>query len=99
METIKDVVQLLSTFVIILVIFGFPLYGIIKKVPVYEASAGLQDILSSERSIGPALVEMLQRSGFDVQHEQRERGERGRDEDECGGVNASTVVCNRTRTG
>src|SRR5580765_4695709 len=37
METIKDVVQLLSTFVIILVIVGFPLYGIIKKVPVYEA--------------------------------------------------------------
>jgi spore maturation protein B len=37
METIKDVVQLLSTFVIILVIVGFPLYGIIKRVPVYEA--------------------------------------------------------------
>ena len=37
METIKDVVQLLSTFVIILVIVGFPLYGIFKKVPVYEA--------------------------------------------------------------
>src|SRR3954452_14595948 len=37
METIKDLVQILSTFVIIAVIVGFPLYGIIKRVAVYEA--------------------------------------------------------------
>ena len=37
MEAIKDSVQILSTFVIVLVLVGFPLYGIIKRVPVFEA--------------------------------------------------------------
>jgi len=37
METIKDSVQILSTFVIVAVLVGFPLYGIIKRVPVFEA--------------------------------------------------------------
>lgn len=37
MEVIKDAVQVISTFVIIGVLVGFPLYGIIKRVPVYEA--------------------------------------------------------------
>src|SRR3954469_24734268 len=37
METIKDSIQLLSTCVIVAVLVGFPLYGIIKRVPVYEA--------------------------------------------------------------
>ena len=37
MEAIKDAVQLLSTFVIVAVLVGFPLYGVIKRVPVYEA--------------------------------------------------------------
>jgi spore maturation protein B len=36
-EAIKDAVQLLSTFVIVAVLVGFPLYGVIKRVPVYEA--------------------------------------------------------------
>ncbi|HEX8521155.1 MAG TPA: nucleoside recognition domain-containing protein [Tepidisphaeraceae bacterium] len=36
MKTIIDLVQILSTFVIVLVLVGFPLYGIIKRVPVYE---------------------------------------------------------------
>jgi len=36
-ETIKDLVQILSTCVIILVLVGFPLYGVIKRVAVYEA--------------------------------------------------------------
>jgi len=34
---IRDFVQVLSTFVIIAVIVGFPLYGVIKRVAVYEA--------------------------------------------------------------
>ena len=37
MEAIKDAVQLLSTFVIVAVLVGFPLYGVFKRVPVYEA--------------------------------------------------------------
>jgi spore maturation protein B len=37
MEAIRDAVQVLSTFVIIAVLVGFPLYGILKRVPVYEA--------------------------------------------------------------
>ena len=37
METVKDAVQLLSTFVIVAVLVGFPLYGIIKRVPVYAS--------------------------------------------------------------
>jgi len=36
-EAIKDAVQLLSTFVIVAVLVGFPLYGVFKRVPVYEA--------------------------------------------------------------
>jgi spore maturation protein B len=36
MKTIQDLVQVLSTFVIVGVIVGFPLYGILKRVPVYE---------------------------------------------------------------
>ena len=37
MEIIKDAVQVISTFVIVAVLVGFPLYGIIKRVAVYEA--------------------------------------------------------------
>ncbi len=37
METIRAVVQVLSTVVIVAVIVGFPFYGILKRVPVYEA--------------------------------------------------------------
>jgi spore maturation protein B len=36
MKTIQDLVQVLSTFVIVAVIVGFPLYGILKRVAVYE---------------------------------------------------------------
>lgn len=36
MRTIIDSVQIASTFVIVLVLVGFPLYGVIKRVPVYE---------------------------------------------------------------
>ena len=37
MEAVKDFIQVLSTFVIIAVLVGFPLYGIIKRVPVYAS--------------------------------------------------------------
>src|SRR5205823_1398446 len=37
MNAIKDLVQVISTFVIVAVIVGFPLYGMIKRVPTYEA--------------------------------------------------------------
>lgn len=37
MEAIKDFIQVLSTFVIVAVLVGFPLYGVIKRVPVYES--------------------------------------------------------------
>jgi spore maturation protein B len=36
-KAVLDLIQVLSTFVILAVLVGFPLYGIIKKVPVYEA--------------------------------------------------------------
>src|SRR5439155_21285841 len=35
-KNIQDLVQIISTFVILGVIVGFPLYGIIKRVAVYE---------------------------------------------------------------
>jgi spore maturation protein B len=37
METVRDVLGLLSFFVIPLMLVGFPLYGLYKRVPVYEA--------------------------------------------------------------
>ena len=36
METIRAVIDVLSVFVLPAIIVGFPLYGMIKKVPVYE---------------------------------------------------------------
>jgi len=35
-KTLQDLVQVLSTFVIVAVIVGFPLYGLFKRVAVYE---------------------------------------------------------------
>lgn len=40
------------------------------EVPVYEAGANLQDALAGQQAVGPELVELLRRYGFDVQHEQ-----------------------------
>ena len=37
MKAILDLIQVLSTFVILAVIVGFPFYAILKRVPVYEA--------------------------------------------------------------
>lgn len=36
METIRSIIDVLSVFVLPAIIVGFPLYGLIKKVPVYE---------------------------------------------------------------
>ena len=36
METVRNVIGLLSYFVIPLIVVGFPLYGLFKRVPVYE---------------------------------------------------------------
>jgi spore maturation protein B len=36
METVRELIGLLSVFVIPLIIVGFPLYGLYKRVPVYE---------------------------------------------------------------
>ena len=36
MDTFREVIQILSVFVLPLIIVGFPLYGLYKKVPVYE---------------------------------------------------------------
>ena len=36
MEVLRDVISILSYFVIPAIVVGFPLYGLIKKVPVYE---------------------------------------------------------------
>ena len=36
METIRAIIDVLSVFVLPAIIVGFPLYGMIKKVPVYE---------------------------------------------------------------
>jgi spore maturation protein B len=36
MDTVRTVIDVLSVFVLPTIIIGFPLYGLIKKVPVYE---------------------------------------------------------------
>ncbi len=36
METIRTIIDVVSVFVLPLLIVGFPIYGLIKKVPVYE---------------------------------------------------------------
>lgn len=41
------------------------------EVPVYETGANLQDTLAGQQAVGPDLIELLKRHGFDVQHEQR----------------------------
>src|SRR5207248_9442985 len=57
---IKDLVQVLSTFVIVAVIVGFPLYGIFKRVPVYEAFVeGAKEGFTLVTRIIPYLVGIL----------------------------------------
>ncbi len=41
------------------------------QLPVYEASSDWSGVLGNEQPMGSEMVELLRRSGFDVQHEQR----------------------------
>ena len=40
METVRNAVNLLSVFIIPLMLVGFPVYGLYKRVPVYESFVG-----------------------------------------------------------
>src|ERR1051326_7941565 len=40
METIRNVINLVSYFIIPLMLVGFPVYGLYKRVPVYESFVG-----------------------------------------------------------
>jgi spore maturation protein B len=60
MKTLQDVVQILSTFVIVAVLAGFPLYGLIKRVPVYEVFVeGAKEGFTLVVKIIPYLVGIL----------------------------------------
>ena len=60
METIKSVLDLFSVFILPLIIVGFPLYGIVKKVPVYEVFVdGAKEGFTVAVRIIPYLVAIL----------------------------------------
>jgi spore maturation protein B len=60
METIRTLLDLLSVFVLPLIIIGFPLYGMIKKVPVYEVFVdGAKEGFNVAVMIIPYLVAIL----------------------------------------
>ncbi|ARA92939.1 spore maturation protein [Rhodothermaceae bacterium RA] len=60
MEAIRTVIDVVSVFVLPLLIVGFPLYGLYKKVPVYEEFVeGAKDGFSIAVTIIPYLVAIL----------------------------------------
>ncbi len=60
METIRYVISIVSVFVLPLLIVGFPLYGLYKKVPVYEEFVeGAKEGFSVAVRIIPYLVAIL----------------------------------------
>ena len=60
METLRDLVSLFSYFVIPLLLVGFPLYGLYKKVPVYESFVeGAKEGFQVAVRIIPYLVAIL----------------------------------------
>jgi spore maturation protein B len=60
METLRQTIGLLSYFVIPLMLVGFPLYGLYKRVPVYEAFVeGAKEGFSVAVRIIPYLVAIL----------------------------------------
>jgi spore maturation protein B len=60
METLRNVIGLLSFFVIPLIVVGFPLYGLFKRVPVYESFVvGAKDGFNVAVRIIPYLVAIL----------------------------------------
>jgi len=60
METVRDAIGLLSFFVIPLIVVGFPLYGLFRRVPVYECFVdGAQEGFRVAVRIIPYLVAIL----------------------------------------
>jgi spore maturation protein B len=60
MDTVRNVIGLLSFFVIPLILVGFPLYGLYKRVPVYESFVdGAQEGFRVAVRIIPYLVAIL----------------------------------------
>jgi spore maturation protein B len=60
METARDVMNLLSYFVIPVILVGFPLYGLYKRVPVYESFVdGAKEGFQVAVRIIPYLVAIL----------------------------------------
>lgn len=60
METVRDVIGVLSFFVIPAIVVGFPLYGLYKRVPVYESFVeGAKEGFSVAVRIIPYLVAIL----------------------------------------
>lgn len=60
METLREIVGVLSFFVIPLMLVGFPLYGLYKKVPVYESFVtGAKEGFEVAVRIIPYLVAIL----------------------------------------
>ncbi len=60
MDTVRSIIEIVSVFVLPLLIVGFPLYGLIKKVPVYEEFVeGAKDGFKVAVTIIPYLVAIL----------------------------------------
>ncbi len=60
METFRNLIDLVSVFVLPAIIVGFPLYGLIKKVPVYEVFVdGAKEGFNVAVMIIPYLVAIL----------------------------------------
>ena len=60
METLRHVINLLSFFVIPVIVVGFPLYGLFKRVPVYESFVeGAKEGFDVAVRIIPYLVAIL----------------------------------------
>lgn len=60
MDTIREIVEVVSVFVLPLLIVGFPLYGLLKRVPVYEEFVeGAKDGFKVAVTIIPYLVAIL----------------------------------------
>ncbi|MBT4603021.1 MAG: spore maturation protein, partial [Bacteroidetes Order II. Incertae sedis bacterium] len=60
MESIRTFIEIASAFVLPAMIVGFPLYGLLKKVPVYEEFVeGAKDGFKVAVTIIPYLVAIL----------------------------------------
>jgi spore maturation protein B len=60
MDTIRNVISVISVFVIPLIVVGFPLYGLYKRVPVYESFVeGAKEGFQVAVRIIPYLVAIL----------------------------------------